>query len=303
MLPLLFAALFVGDASARADIVVLVSDTLGAYDAPVERFTTSVGRAATVFDLQGSRTRADSVVRQLQADPPPLVFAVGAKAAYVAVNELPTVPVVYAMVLDPGRYGIGGTQVTGVSMDVPAEAALSQFQLFAPAVKRLGVLLSANNSSAQVAGALEAARKLGFEVSVSRVTNRKDLRAAWQRMSTGVDALWLLPDPVVMSPEAFRFLRNDTLRRRLPMLASTENLVRAGALLCVAPDRGVAGQQAAELAHRILDDAELPGTIEPVPPASMRVVLNRDTLDAVGLQVDELMLDFADEVVRETESR
>jgi ABC-type uncharacterized transport system substrate-binding protein len=122
-------------------------------------------------------------------------------------------------------------------------------------------------------------------------------------MAGEVDGLWLLPDPVVMAPDSFRWLRNEAMRRRVPMLASTENLVRAGALLCVAPDRGGAGQQASELARRILDTGALPGTIEPVPPATMRVVLNRDTLDTIGLEVDELMLDFADEVVRETEGR
>ncbi|MDP2313183.1 MAG: ABC transporter substrate binding protein [Pseudomonadota bacterium] len=295
--------LFASAAFARADIAVLVSDRLVAYDAPVQRFREAVGRSVTVFEIDGDRDRADSIVKQLRADPPPLVFAVGAKAAYVAVNDLPDIPVVYAMVNDPSRYGISGTQVTGVSMEVPAEATLSQFQLFAPAVKKLGVMLSANNTASQVADALAAARRLGFETTVQRVTNARDVRAAWQRMAGSVDALWLLPDPVVMAPEAFRWLRNDTMRRRLPMLASTENLVRAGALLCVAPDRAVAGQQAAELARRILDSEELPGMIEPPPPGAMRVVLNRDTLDSIGLPVDELMLDFADEVVRESEGR
>lgn len=290
-------------AHARADIAILVSDELDAYEAPVARFQSVIGRATTVFQIDGDRARADSIVKQLRADPPPLVFAVGAKAAYVAVNDLPNVPVVYALVLDPSRYGIAGTQVTGVSMEVPAEATLSQFQLFAPAVKRLGVLLSTNNTSAQVAEALASARRLGFETSVQRVTNARDLRAAWQRTAGNVDALWLLPDPVVMAPDALRWLRNDTMRRRVPMLASTENLVRAGALLCVAPDRQVAGQQAADLARRILDDGELPGTIDSPGPGSMRVVLNRDTLDSMGIEVDELMLDFADEVVRETKGR
>ncbi len=300
---LLLSAVLVSDAWARADIAILVSDRLDAYEAPVQRFRDAVGRPVTVFEIDGDRARADSIVRQLQADPPPLVFAVGAKAAYVAVNDLPDVPVVYAMVLDPARYGISGTQVTGVSMDVPAEATLAQFQLFAPDVKRLGVLLSANNTAPQVAEALSAAKRLGFETTIQRVTNARDLRAAWLRTAGNVDALWLLPDPVVMAPDAFRWLRNDTMRRRLPVLASTENLVRAGALLCVAPDREVAGQQAADLARRILEAGELPGTIEPLPPGSMRVVLNRDTLDGIGLEIDELMLDFADEVVRETEGR
>lgn len=290
-------------AFARADIAVLVSDRLAVYDAPVARFRESVGRAVTVFEIGGDRARADSIVKQLAADPPPLIFAVGAKAAYVAVNDLPAIPVVYAMVLDPGRYGIAGTQVTGVSMEVPAEATLSQFQLFAPKVKHLGILLSATNTSPQVAEALSAARRLGFQTTVQRVTNARDLRAAWLRMADNVDGVWLLPDPVVMVPDSFRWLRNDAMRRRVPMLASTENLVRAGALLCVAPDSDVAGQQASELARRILDTGDLPGTIEPLPPATMRVVLNRDTLDSIGLEVDELMLDFADEVVRETEGR
>jgi putative ABC transport system substrate-binding protein len=299
----MLALLLVASAFARSDIAVLVSDSLSAYEAPVARFRETVGRPVTVFQIEGERARADSILKQLAADPPPLVFAVGAKAAYAAVNGLQGVPIVYAMVFDPRRYGISGTQVTGVSMDVPAEATLSQFQLFAPDVKRLGVLLSANNTSPQVQESLAAAKRLGFTVEVQRVTNARDVRAAWQRTAGDVDALWLLQDPVVMSPDSFRWLRADTLRRRLPVLAATENLVRAGALLCVAPDREMAGQQAGELATRILDGGELPGMIQPVLPGAMRVVLNRDTLDTIGVEVDELMLDFADEVVRENEGR
>lgn len=290
-------------AFARTDVAVLVSDALSVYDAPVARFKETVGRPVTVFDIQGSRPRAQAIVNQLKADPPPLVFAVGAKAAYTAVNDLPGIPIVFAMVLDPNKYGISGTQVTGVSMDVPPEATLAQFQLFVPGVKRIGVLLSASNNSKQVQEAIAAAKSLGLEPNVQRVTSARDVRAAWQRMVGEVDAVWLLPDPVVMAPDTFRWLRGETLRRHLPVLAATENLVRAGALLCVAPDRTMAGQQAGELARRVLDGGELPGMIEPELPGAMRVVLNRDTLDAIGLSVDELMLDFADEVVRETEGR
>lgn len=290
-------------ASARSDIAVLVSDTLTAYDAPLERFGTILGRPVTVYDLQGNRARADAVVHQLLADPPPLIYALGAKAAYVAVNDLPNIPMVYAMVMEPSRYGIGGTQVTGVAMDVPPDAVLSQFRLFAPEVERIGVLLAPNNKGASTTAALEAGRRLGFEMKVVRVTNERDLRSAFVHLADDVDALWLLPDSVVVTPDSFRYLRTETLRRKLPMLAGTESLVRAGALMCVAPDREMIGQQAGELALRILNGGELPGVIEPVPPGSIRVVLNRDTLDAVGLRVDEVMLDFADEVVHEAAGR
>lgn len=207
------------------------------------------------------------------------------------------------MVRDPERYGIRGTRVTGVSMDVPADAALAQFQLFAPGVQRLGVLLSASNNTPTTQAALEAARTLGFEVVIQRVTNARDLRAAYARMQEDIHALWLLPDPVVITPISFRWLRSETSRRDVPMLASTESLVHAGALLCVAPDRQVLGQQAAELARRVLDGGELPGVIQVPAPGAVRVVLNRSTLDAVGLAVDPLLLDFVDEVVDEGRGR
>lgn len=295
--------LFVAAALARSDVAILVSDTLDAYEAPVEAFRRAVNRPVTVYDLQGDRDRATVIARQLAADPPALVFAVGAKAAWVAQHDLERVPVVYAMILDPARYGISGTRITGVSMEVPAEAALAQFQLFAPEVKTIGVLLSVDNQSQSSKDALAAARTLGIDTKVQRVTTRRDLRAAWQRMAADVDALWLLPDPVAMSPEAFRWLRAEALRRKLPILASTENLVRAGALLCVAPDNEAVGRQAAELALRVLDAGETPGMIDPVPPDALRVVLNRDTLDQIGLPVEEIMLDFADEVVQEGAGR
>ncbi|MFZ5476108.1 MAG: ABC transporter substrate-binding protein [Myxococcota bacterium] len=301
----MFLSGLVTAALARTDIAVLVSDTLTAYEEPVAAFRATVARAATVYDLEGDRDRADVIVKQLAADPPPLVFALGAKAAYMAVNYLPNTPVVYAMVGEPARYGIGGTQVTGVSSDVPPEAVLSQFKLFAPNVERLGVLLASGNTGKATSAAIEAGKALGYDVTVVRVTNPRDLRAAWERMAEEeeVDALWLLPDPVVMTPESFRYLRGATLRRDVPMIAATETLVRAGALLCVTPDREVLGQQAGELALRVLEGGELPGMIEPLPPGAIRVVLNRDTLDAVGLRVDPLLLDFADEVVREEQGR
>jgi ABC-type uncharacterized transport system substrate-binding protein len=107
----------------------------------------------------------------------------------------------------------------------------------------------------------------------------------------------------VITPSSFRWLREETRRRQLPMLAATENLVQAGASLCVAANRDVVGQQAAELARRVLDGGELPGVIEPLAPGAIRVVLNRPAMDAIGLRVDPVMLDFVDEVVEEGRSR
>jgi ABC-type uncharacterized transport system substrate-binding protein len=63
------------------------------------------------------------------------------------------------------------------------------------------------------------------------------------------------------------------------------------------------GQQAADLAIRILDGGELPGIIPLAEPSEVRVVLNRATLETLGLEVDMALLDFVDEIVEDPRGR
>jgi ABC-type uncharacterized transport system substrate-binding protein len=86
------------------------------------------------------------------------------------------------------------------------------------------------------------------------------------------------------------------------MLAWSPALVEAGALMAVTADADRVAAQAAILAQRILD-GETAGAIPMVDPAATRVVLNRDTLESLGLNVDEGLLDFVDEVVRQPTGR
>ncbi len=279
-------------------VVVVKSDSLSAYDAPAQAILSGLeGRAMVeVHDLRGDRERADEVMEQLRLDDPDVVVALGAKAAWSARRALPDTPVVYAMVNDPERYGIEGGMVTGVSEEVPPDALMAQVHLFAPDVLRIGMVLHVDNDGAQVAEAIAAAERSGFELKVLRVSRERDVKGAFLRLGEEVDAIWLVPDPVVVTPENFRFLREESRRVGLPVIASSEVLVRAGALMCVAPDYAAVGEQAALLVTQILDGTA-PGELPEARPTEVRVVLNRETLDAIELDIDPLLLDFVDEVV------
>lgn len=284
--------------AARAGgVVVLSSDRLPAYEQPIAAFEQALQQPVQVYQLEGDRKRAMKVADQLRDDPPSLVFALGAKAAWLAAQELPQVPLVHAAVLDPARYGVEGAFVTGVGMELPADLVLSQFQLFAPEVKRIGIIVWQGNKNPQIAEAIEAARRAGYEVVARRVTRTQDVRRGFAHLRKQVDALWVLPDPVVVTPQNFRSLRDETLRARMPLLVYSEQLVRAGAFMCVAPDWDGVGRQAADLASRILAGTTA-SAVRPVAPDTPRVLVNGDTVEALGMRMDEVMLDFVDEVVR-----
>ncbi len=281
-------------ALAGETVVVLQSDDLPIYDLPTQRFAEELGEVE-VINLQGDRERALKVAERLAEDPPPLIFALGAKSAWIATNHLPDVPLVYAMVFEPERYDIGGN-VTGVRMEVPPDLPLAQLQIMLPEVKRLGLLLSEDAGGPWLDAALREADRAGYKVKIARVPSRRHVRRGLAQLRGSVDAIWLLPDREVLTPNGFQVILTDTLRSRIPLLAWSENLVTAGALMCVAPDYSEVGRQAAGLASRILA-GEAPGDIPPLAPDAFRVVLNRDTQAALQLKLDPMLMDFVDEVV------
>jgi len=293
----LAVALTCGEASAIDSVVVLKSDDLGVYEPTVEAFKEATERPVSVLSIEGERERAKEVVTRLRFDPPPLVFALGAKAAFMIHQEMANVPLIYGLLRDPKRYGVEGYNVTGVGVEIPYETLMSQIQLFLPEVRTLGVILTSQNPAAMELRS--AARATGMELQVSAVQSSREVRGACVRLCRKVDALLLIHDPEVLTPENFRFARDNSRRAGLPLVATSEALVRAGALLAVVPDYAETGAQAAELAQRILDGGEVPSQIEPLRPDGVRVILNRSTLEALELELDPMLLDFTDEVVGE----
>ncbi len=287
---------------AAPDVVVLRSDDLQTYEAPIERIRNAVDGTLKVYDLAGDRDTALAATRRLRADPPRVIVGLGAKAAWIAHTELPEIPLIFALVVSPERYGLVGEGLAGVSHDVPPDMQLAQLTLVAPDVKRLGMILGESNDSMDSAQAIRAAERAGLELVVLRVSTERHVRKAWHELRSEVDALWLVPDPLVVTPENFRYLREQAAYAGVPIITDSEDLVRAGALMCVAPDREIVGDQVAEMANDLLAGTPI-GDLTHQPAGAVRVLLNVETQEAVGLLIDEFTLDFIDEVVKESGGR
>ncbi|MFT4978208.1 MAG: ABC-type uncharacterized transport system substrate-binding protein, partial [Myxococcota bacterium] len=145
-------------------------------------------------------------------------------------------------------------------------------------------------------GAIAAAEAAGYELSIGRIDEERRVRRALGRLRPGIDALWLMPDPSVLTPSGYHTIYTEALRTSLPVLAYSEALVHAGALMCLAPDYDDVGRLAAVLSQQILD-GEDPDALDELQPAAFRVVLNDDTKAALQLTLDPILLDFVDEVV------
>lgn len=289
-------ALFSAPAMAAPDsIAVVTSDDFPVYTEPVRAFLEELEDVATVrvIHLRGRASEAESASLLLRREDPELIFAIGAKAAFTAKGSLPSTPLIHASISDPERYGIAGNQVTGVRLEAAPSMYLSQLTGLFPDLRRVGILHGSGASKPRIGRIEAAAGELGLTASTSSADSPRALRKALPELLEQVDALWLVPDREVLTPDLFRTVVDESRRRGVPLLVDSHNMVRAGGLFSVVADPDAVGRQAAEMAEAILA-GKAPSLIEIEDPGATLVVLNLSALDASGLAIDPLLLDFVD---------
>ena len=239
-----------------------------AYDGPV---------STHVLDFEGDALEA------IRREKPALVLAVGVKAAKLAAGLGPAVPVVYCMVVEPRANGVEGGHLVGVPLEIPVETQLAQLRRLAPEARSVGLVFNPARSAGRLGEALSAAAGLGMTVVAEPASSAAQFPDALQQILPKAQALWLLSDPTVVTQDTFRLMLEAAMARRLPLLTFSDEFVRLGALLALAPDFEGAGIEAARLALEIVN-GKSPTEAGPGRP-QWNLVVNLATAKALGLTV------------------
>jgi len=280
-------------------VLVVTSNDLPQYRQPVDAFVAAHTGEVRVIDIGGSKESGRDRIRRAVAEGPvDAVFAVGAQAAWLSREVLPRVPLAFAMVIDWQRYGLE-EDASGISVELPVDALLTRFKLLLPGMRRLGIIYSDQAPSRTLTDAATAAAELDIELVRHEVRHSEDVPGAYRRIRSEIDALWMIPDPIVVTHDNFRYLANRTLHDDIAFLAFSENFVRAGALLSVSPDYATMGSQAAALVDEIASTKSTTPTVQ--APIGSSLVINVETARALGIDVDMNMLSLADKVIESDE--
>jgi putative ABC transport system substrate-binding protein len=251
---LLAGVLLLGAASqgAAADVAVLKSTDAPAWRPALDALKRSAGsHTFTEYDFRNDRATGDNVMKTLQGKNVILV-TLGPLAAQVARAAAPDAPLAYAMVQDPARVGLAG--VPGVAFTIPIKNQIAAFRMVNPRGVRIGVMYHVDNVGKLVDEAEKAAGLLRVALITKPVTNEREVPPALRALLTGpdaVDALWLPPDPVLLSDESRRFILSETLKASKPVYGFSAALVAEGALVSNGPDFNSIGEQLGELVNRL----------------------------------------------------
>jgi len=200
-----------------------------------------------------------------------VAVGVGAAEALAALPERPPVlailvPRAWYVKTGHARLSAGGRRgLSAIYLDQPFERQARLIRLALPDVRRVGVLLSAEQRGV-ISELDEALRAQRLSLVYATLTDGERLITPLETVLSGADLLLALPDPLVFNRNTAQSLFLTSYRYRDPVLGYSRSLTRAGALLSLHSSPAQIGRQAAEWVKNAVQD----GAVRLPPPAYPR---------------------------------
>ncbi|MCB1886334.1 MAG: ABC transporter substrate-binding protein [Rhodocyclaceae bacterium] len=267
-------------------------------------------------DIARDKQRLPGVVEAIRAQAPDLVVtwgttvSLGVLGPYDGVDpvrHITDIPAVFTLVADPvgarlvPAMASSGRGVTGVTHMAPVDAQLRAMRAYRP-FRKLGLIYSPNEKNSRLVAArvAELGRTDGFTVAERTfpldADGRPDGSGATGLLDAlkadGVEWLYLPPDSYLTT------LARDLLARAaelgVPTFASTEALVKAGALTGVVSRYERVGQFTAYKAEQILLGGRAPASIPVETLSRFSLQVNLPVARRMGLPPPLAMFDYAE---------
>ena len=230
----------------------------------------------------------------------------GTPSAVAAKAATATIPIVFAVGVDPIRIGLvaslnrpGGnlTGITSLNVEVGPKR-LEVLRELIPKATIIALLINPTNPSLaeDFLRALEpVAITLGLQLHVLQASTEQDFDRVFAALAQ------LRADALVIMPDVFYNSRSEQLaalamRHGIPAVYQFHEFAAAGGLMSYGPDLVEQFRQAAGYVGRILK-GEKPAELPVQAPTKYETVLNLRTAKALGLDVPASVLARADEVI------
>lgn len=244
---------------------------------------------------QGNNGTAAQIARKYAGDKPSVIVPISTPSAQAVAVATKDIPIVYTAVTDPVAAGLvksweaSGTNVTGVSDQIPVDKQLDVILQASPKVKRIGALFNPGEANSVVAvdALKKAAAARGMTVSDAAVPRTVDVATAAKSLVGKVDFIYVPTDNTVAS--AFPSAAKVASDAKLPLFAADNGMVKQGAAIGLGIDYSALGRQTGRVVVRILK-GEAPGTIASQTSPSFEVFVNEKAARAQGLELPEALL-------------
>ena len=268
--------------AAPKNTVAVLSMNSGAYLEAFSSFQAAYGGEVSHYDLSTQKPELGKGVK--------LLVTFGGKAANYTYPA--GVNIIYC--LAPGlSVKPSGPESKSVRITlVPSLSdTFSRIKKIQPDLKRLRILWASAGYAPYEQTVKEAGAGLGIQVSTFKLENPASLPGALRSALSEADALWLPPDPLIVTRENLLILREFSWENKFPFYGSTKSMTREGAVASFGVSFAEVGKAAARAAITLDGGGSLPETVFPdktettlnaAAAAKLGLVFPRSVLDEAG---------------------
>ncbi len=247
---------------------------------------------------QGNTGTAAQIARKFIGAKPDVIVAIATPSAQSVVAATKNIPVVFTAVTDPvaaqlvKSWDPSGTNVTGVSDELPLDQQIALIKQVAPQAKRVGVVYNPGEANSRVV--VEQMKKLlpasGLSLVEAAAPRTVDVSAAGRSLIGKVDVLYTGTDNNVVS--AYESMVKVGAEGKLPLIAADEASVKRGAVAALGVNYYDLGRQTGKIVVRILN-GEKPGAIAPQRGEKLETTINPAAAKQQGVTLPQALIDRA----------
>lgn len=259
------------------EIAAVIGSSKGPFQAAYDAFVGTLGREVPTARLPGGR---------LPGDGARVIVAFGGEAALQAYPDSAVVIACLSPGLGQGPRRSG--RLSHVTMRPAPARLLSEMRRLQPGLARLAVLSHGVETREYLSELRRAAEPLGIQVIAPDLNEPGGIPVALRSLlAAKPQAVWLAPDPLLVTPENFQAVLQFSWNNDVPFYAPTKGLAAAGAAASVSVSPEEQGRLAAGLARRALSGERLPRLIH---PDNTRTAVNPASAKKAGLDLDPTKL-------------
>lgn len=252
-------------------------------------------------NAQGKIDVSQQLAGQFVSGKKDLIFAIATPTAQAVANATSDIPIVFTSVTDPVDAGLAdslessGKNTTGTTDKVNIDEQLELFKKLVPDAKTMGVIYTTSeaNSTNQVKELKEAAPKYGLDIKEIGVANINEINQNLSNAISSIDCLYVPTDNNVAA--SYSLVGDICVKNKIPAISAEPALVEDGGLVSKGIDYYELGKMAGLKAAEILDGKK-PSEIAIEPMKELKITINTDVADKLGIKIPNDILEAAEKV-------
>ncbi|MGI6695369.1 MAG: ABC transporter substrate-binding protein [Christensenellales bacterium] len=254
---------------------------------------------------QADQSTCASVADKFVADGVDLMLGIATPAVLALAGKTDSVPILGTAVTDYVEARLvksneaPGFNISGTTDMNPIKDQIALIQRFVPEAKTVGLIYTGSeiNSQLQATIAKEEIEALGMAWTEVTVNNSNDVQQAMLSLVGGCDVIYIPTDNVLAS--SMPIVAEVAVEQKRPVICGDAGMVKEGGQFTLAIDYYKLGEQTGHMAARILrGEAEV--SAMPIERQSdYSYYVNKTLCEAIGLEIPEDMLPYAEETAVE----